>query len=216
MPIVLTKNIEPNATLAIWHITENQDQLLQILGENYFEINHHLKITQANSRHYLASRILLTTLFPSSKIVLSKNIHNKPSLQIDQLPYKISITHSFDYAAILIAKQGELGIDLEKIDPRIARIKTKFMNENELLFAGEPDQIKMQTLIWSTKETLYKLYSNKEVDFKQNLHILPFNLSNFGSLETFIIKGGLNQKITVHYEEMNNYMLTYTTDQIIE
>jgi phosphopantetheinyl transferase (holo-ACP synthase) len=216
MPIVLTKNIEPNATLAIWHITENQEQLLQILGENYFEINHHLKITQANSRHYLASRILLTTLFPSNKIVLSKNIHNKPSLQIDQLPYKISITHSFDYAAILIAKQGELGIDLEKIDPRIARIKTKFMNENELLFAGEPDQIKMQTLIWSAKETLYKLYSNKEVDFKQNLHILPFTLSNFGSLETFIIKGGLKQKITVHYEEMNNYMLTYTTDQIIE
>ena len=90
------------------------------------------------------------------------------------------------------------------------------MNENELLFAGELDQIKMQTLIWSTKETLYKLYSNKEVDFKQNLHILPFSLSNFGSLETLIIKGGLNQKITVHYEEMNNYMLTYTTDQIIE
>jgi 4'-phosphopantetheinyl transferase EntD len=148
--------------------------------------------------------------------MLSKNQNNKPSLQIDGIAMKISITHSFDYAAILFSNADELGLDLEKIDARIARVKNKFMNRNELLFAGADDQIKMQTLIWSTKETLYKLYSNKDVDFRQNLHVLPFTFNNSGKLETLIIKGGLNQKITVHYEEMNNYMLTYTTDQIIE
>jgi phosphopantetheinyl transferase (holo-ACP synthase) len=215
MPLVLQKNIHPNTTLVVWQITESSQDLLYLIGNNYFEDNHHQKINQANARHYLASRLALTSLFVGHQIKLTKNQNNKPSLIIDGITHKISITHSFDYAAILVNNSHELGIDIERIDPRIARVKSKFMNENEMKFAGEVNQIKMQTLIWSCKETLYKLYSNREVDFRKNLHILPFTLQEKGTLETAIVLGGLNQKIIVHYEEMDNYMLTYTTDQII-
>jgi phosphopantetheinyl transferase len=211
MPLVLNKNISPDAKLAIWLINESHEELLKIIGNNYNEANYHQRIQQANARHYLASRIILTQLFPDNNIVLSKNEFNKPYLHLDSQPYHISITHSFDYAAILVAPNSFLGIDLERIDPRIGRVKRKFLNQNEWVFAGEESQIAEQTLIWSSKETLYKLYGQKELDFKKNLIISPFLVKENGVLSTQINKDNMEVNLAVHYQKIDNYWLTYTT-----
>lgn len=211
MPLVLNKNISPDAKLAIWLINESHEELLKIIGNNYNEANYHQRIQQANARHYLASRIILTQLFPDNNIVLSKNEFNKPYLHLDSQPYHISITHSFDYAAILVAPNSFLGIDLERIDPRIGRVKRKFLNQNEWGFAGEESQIAEQTLIWSSKETLYKLYGQKELDFKKNLIISPFLVQENGVLSTQINKDNMEVNLAVHYQKIDNYWLTYTT-----
>jgi 4'-phosphopantetheinyl transferase len=211
MPLVLNKNIYPDVKLAIWFINESNQELLNTIGNNYNEANYHQRIQQANVRHFLASRIILTQLFPEKNIVLYKNEFNKPFLQIDEQPFHISITHSFDYAAVLVAPNSLLGIDLERIDPRIGRVKKKFMNEQEWNFAGEDSQIAEQTLIWSTKETLYKLYGQKELDFKENLLISPFTIEENGVLNTQITKGKIALNIEVQYQKINNYWLTYTS-----
>ena len=85
------------------------------------------------------------------------------------------------------------------------------MNEQEWIFAGDDSQIAEQTLIWSTKETLYKLYGEKELDFKGNLHISPFSIQENGVLNTQISKGKIKLNIEVQYQKINNYWLTYTT-----
>lgn len=211
MPLVQNKNIFPDVKLAIWFINESNQELLNNIGNNYNEVNYHQRIQQANARHFLASRIILTQLFPEKNIVLHKNEFNKPFLQIEGQPFHISITHSFDYAAVLVAPNSLLGIDLERIDPRIGRVKRKFMNEQEWNFAGEDEQIAEQTLIWSTKETLYKLYEEKELDFKENLLISPFNIQENGVLNTQISKGKIELNIEVQYQKIDNYWLTYTT-----
>jgi phosphopantetheinyl transferase len=211
MPLVQNKNIFPDVKLAIWFINESNQELLNNIGNNYNEVNYHQRIQQANARHFLASRIILTQLFPEKNIVLHKNNFNKPFLQINEQPFHISITHSFDYAAVLVAPNSLLGIDLERIDPRIGRVKRKFMNEQEWNFAGEDEQIAEQTLIWSTKETLYKLYGEKELDFKENLLISPFNIQENGVLNTQISKGKIELNIEVQYQKIDNYWLTYTT-----
>jgi hypothetical protein len=87
MPLVLNKNIYPDVKLAIWFINESHEGLLNIIGNNYNEVNYHQRIQQANARHYLASRIILTQLFPDNTIVLSKNEFNKPYLHLDSHPY---------------------------------------------------------------------------------------------------------------------------------
>ncbi len=211
MPLVQNKNIFPDVKLAIWFINESNQELLNNIGNNYNEVNYHQRIQQANARHFLASRIILTQLFPEKNIVLHKNNFNKPFLQINEQPFHISITHSFDYAAVLVAPNSLLGIDLERIDPRIGRVKRKFMNEQEWNFAGDDSQIAEQTLIWSTKETLYKLYGEKELDFKENLLISPFNIQENGVLNTQISKGKIELNIEVQYQKIDNYWLTYTT-----
>jgi len=105
------------------------------------------------------------------------------------------------------------GIDLEKIDQRIARVKHKFMNKSEFDFAGDEKQIELQTLIWSAKEALYKVYGKKELDFKDHLQIYPFNI-NQNPTHTFfgtIKKDDFHQKHLIHFQILNNIVLTYTS-----
>jgi phosphopantetheinyl transferase len=210
MPLVIHQHIAPSAVLGIWHISESNEELRSLLGENYFELEMETKLNQAIARHFLASRIILTQLFPNNKIHLTKNKFNKPSLEIDGKPYAISITHSHDYAGILIAKKGNVGLDLERVDTRISRVKNKFLNPTEQIFAGADEQIWEQTLIWSAKETLYKLYGNKELDFKEHLYIHSFIKSPIGIIDGSIKKRDFNLHVPIHFQQIDNYILTYT------
>jgi phosphopantetheinyl transferase len=214
MPLVLQKIIDQSSTLAIWKIEESSIELINGLGDNYFEESHQQRIQQVNARHYLASRRILTSLFPEQKIHLWKNEFNKPYLKIEETPYFVSITHSFDYAAIFISKNTEVGIDMEKIDPRIGRVKHKFLNTSEFSFAGTVSEIHAQTLIWSAKETLYKLYGFKELDFKANLHISPFTAKQNGIILGSIQKENYHKELPISYFLWDQYFITYSTEQI--
>ncbi len=209
MPMLYQKNISPDCVLAVWHITETKEFLLDLFHDNFFEQEKENRVNAANSLHYLASRAILLCIFPNQKTVLKKDGNNKPQLFINEIPQHISISHSHDYAAIMYSPNCNLGIDLEKIDDRINRVKNKFMNEVELEFAGNNQFTKEQTLIWSAKETLYKLYGNKGLDFKVDLHIAPFLSQNSGELTCKISKLSTSQTYLVQYETIENYVLTY-------
>ncbi|MCG9881570.1 MAG: 4'-phosphopantetheinyl transferase superfamily protein, partial [Bacteroidia bacterium] len=211
MPLYSQQFCEGNLQLALWQITENKEQLLSKLSTLYHEEAFQKRSEQANALHYLASRCAILELFPASQIILHKNGLNQPSLLINNKPIYISITHSADMAGVIISEQHFPGIDLEKIDTRITRVKHKFMNQTELDFAGAENQIDLQTLIWSAKETLYKVYAKKEIDFKEHLHIQPFhlNIENKGNFTGFIRKEEFQKKFNIHYQIISNIVLTY-------
>lgn len=82
--------------------------------------------------------------------------NGKPQLLIggerSMLPF--SITHSNGYAVAAIAPQAHyIGIDLEKIAPRINAWKTDFFHPTEL--TGEGDEF--LTTLWTQKEAIVKL-----------------------------------------------------------
>lgn len=82
--------------------------------------------------------------------------NGKPQLLIggerSRLPF--SITHSNGYAVAAIAPQAQyIGIDLEKIAPRINAWKQDFFHPTELI--GEGDEF--LTTLWTQKEALLKL-----------------------------------------------------------
>src|SRR5690606_39796845 len=71
--------------------------------------------------HWLATRVLLRYLLKTEDYIACPSDDNgKPFLP--DYPYKISLTHSFDYAGVLMSTQGECGIDLEIVkDKEIGR-----------------------------------------------------------------------------------------------
>lgn len=82
--------------------------------------------------------------------------NGKPQLLIggerSRLPF--SITHSNGYAVAAIAPQAQyMGIDLEKIAPRINAWKQDFFHPTEL--TGQSDEF--LTTLWTQKEALLKL-----------------------------------------------------------
>ena len=56
--------------------------------------------------------------------------HGKPYLV--NFEYQISLSHSYDYAAVMISKEMQLGVDIELIKHKIKSIKHKFLSDVEL------------------------------------------------------------------------------------
>jgi phosphopantetheinyl transferase len=148
----------------------------------------------------------LQNLFDANRIEIHKNENNKPTLYIDHEKYFISISHSYEYVGIMFSKTHEVGLDIERVDDRIHRVSNKFLNDNEQLFA-ESKLIK--TLIWSAKESMYKWYGKKELDFKLNMEALIFEPQVEGVFNCMLHKNEINKVIEMHYYHLENYVFTY-------
>ena len=172
-------------------------------------MNFYERENKKENLHWLASRALITFIFPNKKVEVSKNEFNKPSLKIDDEEYHISITHSFQFAAILVNRNKTVAIDMEKLDERIQRVKHKFMCEDELEYLNKEDESNMLVTIWSAKETLYKFYGKKELDFKLNLKIEAFNFQSKFELTGLIKKENFKGSFKINVEVFDGYVLTF-------
>jgi 4'-phosphopantetheinyl transferase len=119
---------------------------------------------------FLASRLLLKYLepdFPFEKVMTGTG--GKPFLPGGE--FYFSISHCGDYAAAIISKKSDVGIDVELINPKATKLNTKFLSETErALFKNKTDPAginRQSTLCWSIKETMFKWYGKGGVDFKK-------------------------------------------------
>ena len=97
------------------------------------------------------------------------NSYGKPLLKDGR---HISITHSFDFAAIIISR-SEVGIDIEKNREKIVKIQHRFVN-TEYDSLSDEDLVKQLTVIWGAKESMYKTYPYGGLSFHDNIAINPF------------------------------------------
>jgi phosphopantetheinyl transferase len=160
------------------------------------------------SMHWFASRVLIKYLFSNEEVVLMKDEHNKPSLLIGSKAYHISITHSHQMAAVIVSPDKLVAIDLELIDSRVERVSKKFVSVEEFSYLDSPPSIQSLTTIWSAKESLYKLYGKRNLDFRLNLFIEPF-IANPQKLNGFIILDDNRWKYTIENRLVEDYVLTY-------
>ncbi|MES2559889.1 MAG: 4'-phosphopantetheinyl transferase superfamily protein [Bacteroidota bacterium] len=205
MPIIQRTNLNENTILALWKISESKEELLTMLTGNLKDngTNKHSSI------HWLASRVLLQELYPTSAIELHKDEYNKPSLTINNQAFAVSITHSFEYAAIMICPSHPVALDIERIDERIMRVAHKFIRSDENF--GESNPTLYNIIIWSAKETLYKYYGKKELDFKLHLRLHPFEYDTIPFVANGTIqKNGYILNLPVHVETFDGYVLTYS------
>ena len=87
--------------------------------------------------------------------------------------YKISISHSGVYVAVIISDTA-VGIDIETINDRILKIKSKFL-ETELNY---PMELNGETSLvyWNIKESIFKAVEKPGIDFKKNILVLPLDI----------------------------------------
>lgn len=178
MPIVETKEVIPKRHLAIWYVSETFDEMFEMLQPNEQDTLLVKSFRYERKKlEWLAGRLALK--FLCGKLGLRykgilKNSVGKPFLT--GFDHEISLTHSFPHVAAIIDPKYDVGIDLEQPKEKIVRIAPKFLNDKELVFCG--DNHIMCTLLWSAKETLYKIHSRKGLSFKENLEVSPFTLED--------------------------------------
>jgi phosphopantetheinyl transferase len=134
----------------------------------------------------------------------------KPHLANDSR--HLSISHSHDRLVIIINEKEETGIDIELLREKVLKIKHKFLSSSELVDAN--DDVEKLLIYWAAKETLYKIYGLKEVDFIKHLAVDAFMKQTYGKLNGFINLSNFNASFELNYQLVDNYALVYALKKI--
>ena len=202
MPIYQLTNISETIKIGVWKITETKEELLtQFLRLGFDESTIPQNKNGQSLKQWLAIRLLLTTFLKDVKIIY--NALGKPFLDNG---WNISISHSNEFAAIILNKNNECGIDIEKIAGKVGKIKHKFLNPVDLIKVVTNEHL---TIYWGAKEALYKYYGKKEVLFIQHLFIEGFS-EKVNTFNGRIDRNDLKKIIPMEYKIIEDYILTYT------
>jgi len=217
MPIIYKQEIGDHAILGVWKISESVDELLSMIqfseGERETFEKFKLKSRQA---HWLSYRLAIRELLgDDGPCEFYYDEHGK--LHFANLDYSLSVTHSGVYSGVIISKHHYVGIDIEKLNDRINRLASKFLNATELERLPKENQEKFLTIVWSSKEALYKLYGKSEVQL-ENITIEPFTIAKEGIIKGRLEIGDFSKEYNVEYyfSDDGSYILAYAIDETLQ
>jgi phosphopantetheinyl transferase len=127
-----------------------------------------LKLKKNNilKEQFLATRKVLALENSNYKITYDNN--GKPSLNSK---YNISISHSHEIAAVAISDNSKIGLDVQLNENKIFNIQNKFLNKSEKLNIGDDPTVDILTMVWTSKESIYKAVGLKGISFSKNIKI---------------------------------------------
>ena len=210
MPVVFNKNIDEDTILAVWKIEETEAELLSGLQLKQHELDFISTLNNGKRLlHWLSTRVLLRTMLNTAEYIDCRmDEHGKPYLP--DLDYHISLSHSYDYASVIIGKTKKVGVDIELIKPKIKSIRHKFLSDTELVQEQIVNDIDGLYVCWCAKEAIYKWHGRKGLEFKRDIYLKPFYLQTEGKLDSLVDLPEGTQELTVQYFKMTDgYMLGY-------
>jgi phosphopantetheinyl transferase len=164
MPFLKEFIINDKTKIKVWKV---------IIGElNTEELNSDeknlLKLKKNNilREQFLATRKVLTLENSDYKITYNNN--GKPSLNSK---YNISISHSHEIAAVAISDNSKIGLDIQIKQNKIFNIQNKFLNKSEKSNIGDDPTVDILTMVWTSKESIYKAVGLKGISFSKNIKI---------------------------------------------
>ena len=156
---------------------------------------------------HLAVRLLFKLMMPEAdlnQLVMADN--GKPYLM--GLPFHFSFSHCKGYAACAVDDKP-VGIDIEIIHPRIAKVAHKFLNDQEkTMIAGleEKNQLNQLAFLWAAKEAMYKKYEQLGIDFAKDFNILELTKGDRGTVSAQILHKGNKINIRLDYHFGTDYI----------
>lgn len=210
MPVIYNKDIDGQTILGVWKIEEREEELLSGLQLKQHELDFIASLNNGKRLlHWLSTRLLLRRMLNTSDYIDCRlDEHGKPYL-VDSA-YHISLSHSYDYAAVMIGKEQSVGVDIELIKTKIHRIQQKFLSPPELAQLQVKDNTEGLYVCWCVKEAVYKWYGKKGLEFKKHIHIQPFELKNEGAMDVIVDLPEGTRTLTVNYfNTITGYMLGY-------
>lgn len=212
MALAYRKQIDPDSSFAIWKIEESAEELYNQLQLKEHESSFLETLNKGKRNlHWLSTRVLLRTMLNTDEYIDCRiDEHGKPYLE--SLPYQISLSHSFDYAAVIISKTKAVGIDIELIKNKIERIAGKFLNKSEIKFIDNANSIEHMYVCWCAKEAIYKLQGKRNVSFLDHIFLESFAYNESGCFNAKLKLEGNALNFKVHYEKFHDYMIGYVAE----
>ncbi len=208
MGLYLKKKLENEATIAVWQITETEQELIELSSvpsDEMEEISYIRSESQRKQR--LAVRALLSEVF-EEKVYLSHHDNGKPYLE--NMVTNISITHTEKYVAIILHDEKDLGIDLESLDRDFSAVEKRALSEDEIEDLDDERRNEQLAIYWCAKEAIFKRVSAYKVDFAEQIEVERFRPRGEGELEaTFIHKDGYEEEFELEYMTFDRHVLVW-------
>ena len=198
MPLFKTIKISENTYVFVWKITETFDEIRDVhLSKNSLNRLSLMK-SIPHQKGFLSIRHLLKHINLNDDN-LFYNEFGKPFLKNGQ---HISITHSYDFSAIVISNTI-VGIDIEKNREKIKIIKHRFTDFEQQNLSND-EFIKQLTFIWGAKEAMFKIHPSGGMSFKNDLVVQKFKSNK---TKGFINTPELKQDCIVYFHQLEDYSL---------
>lgn len=208
MALFLTKDLDDPAhsRVGVWKITESEEELrsLTSIPSDELEEISYIK-SESLRKQRLAVRALLDAMF-EDKVYLSHHDNGKPYIENNAI--NISITHTDRYVAVILNDEDEVGIDCESLDRDFTAVEKRALSKDELEDLDDEQKNEQLAIYWCAKEAIFKLTSQYDVDFVEQIHIDGFKFRDEGELSAiFTDKDGYEQELTLYYFTFDRHVL---------
>jgi hypothetical protein len=159
----------------------------------YYSIGH-----SAKQIEFAASRSLRTSIFGCKQIYY--NEFGSPYIEDQGF---ISLSHTHGLVALAHSKTFNVGLDVESIREKAKLLHPKFINPSERAYFDTEKTFDM-SLLWSFKETLFKLADRKGVHFSADLIIRKEGERFFGTIHQYDVL----HEYELIYQSFKQYLIT--------
>jgi phosphopantetheine--protein transferase-like protein len=210
MSLYLRKKLDNKAEIAVWQVTETEEELLSITSVPTDELEEISLFRSENQRKQkLAVRALINELF-EEKMYLNHHDNGKPYLE--NCATNISITHTDNYVAIITHEEEEVGIDIESLERDFPAVEKKALSEDEIddLEDNRSKKNEQLAIYWCAKEAIFKRMSQNRVVFAEQIEVEKFRPNGEGELEaTFIHKDEHEEEFDLEYMMFDRHVLVW-------
>ena len=206
MPFLKNIIIDDKTKIKIWKVILGELNPKELIDdENKLFI---LKKSNVLKEQFLATRKLLALENPDYKITY--DIDGKPLLNSE---FNISISHSHEVAAIVMSNKKRIGLDVQLKENKILNLQNKFLNKFEKLNIGRDPSIDILTMIWTSKECIYKAIGLKGVSFSKNIQIEKFTEKDKIG-KGYYINGTEKVKFDFKFFYLDEYIVCYGSQNL--
>ena len=219
MPLHSLQCLSPTAVLGLWQLTETPAELWPLLPQpDAYRALLPATADAARQAQWLAGRVLIHALLPvlvaepPADLVVRNDATGRPWLAGAAQGLTVSLSHSGAWVAAVLSHGGRVGVDIEIIRDKAQRLAGKFLAADEWAAAqaAPADGPAHYTLLWSAKETLYKLAAQRGIIFKTQLLLGLFDPRQSGEIPATLVLDGLETRHCICYSQpAPGYVLTY-------
>jgi 4'-phosphopantetheinyl transferase len=212
MPLSQLSVVNKDCLWGLWEITESAEALNAQLLPNIHDTQYLASVTHEGKKtESLAVRVLARYMLHEWQYAyygIIKDQHDKPYLA--GLPVHLSISHTSRYAAVIMHKHREVGIDIEFIKEKLLKVAHKFLNKQEYQDAG--NDLQKLCIYWSAKEVLYKKYGRRQLSLREEISINPFKLYTSGKITGAVEKDGYSVQNEIIYMIIDDLIISFSFD----
>ncbi len=209
MPVLNIEQYRNGTIVAIWEITEPEEELMEYASIPNNELEELLLTVNPQRRlERLAVRALLNSMM-NEKVYLRHHDNGRPFISNNIA--NLSISHTKRFVAIIYHENEPVGIDIECLSRNFAAVEHKALSDQEREYLSDKHRNTQLCILWCAKEAIYKYISENGIDFAQQIFIEKFTPKKKGKITAIYTDAdGRETEFKLQYNTIEDHLMMWT------